>query len=94
MVAAARGYKRGLVALAPIHRDSREYVERGDVTMGANSVPSLSDMKHVRVTMTLTTVYMWIAVDITGPGNLVDLVLAGVKTAAAKWPAAITVTKH
>jgi hypothetical protein len=51
-------------------------------------------MKHVRVTIVLTTVYMRITVEIAGPGNLVDLVLAGVKAAAARWPAAVTVTEH
>jgi len=62
--------------------------------MSANPVPSPSSMKHVRVTIVLTTVYMRITVEIAGPGNLVDLVLAGVKAAAARWPAAVTVTEH
>lgn len=62
--------------------------------MSTNPVPSLSSMKHVRVTIVLATVFMRISVEMTGPGNLVDLVLAGVKTAAARWPAAVTVSEH
>lgn len=59
-----------------------------------NPVPSLSSMKHVRIAIVLSTVYMRISVEVVGPGNLVDLVLAGVKTAAAKWPAVVTVSEH
>lgn len=62
--------------------------------MSTNPVPSLSNMKHVRVTIVLTTVFMRISVEIVGPGNLVDLVLAGVKAAAARWPAVVTVSEH
>jgi hypothetical protein len=62
--------------------------------MSANPVPSLTNMKHVRVTIALTTVFMRISVEIVGPGNLVDLVLAGVRAAAARWPAVVTVAEH
>lgn len=60
-------------------------------TPDSNPVPSLSSMKHVHVTVALTSVYMRIEVDIHGPSNLVDLTLAGVKTAATRWPAQVTV---
>ncbi len=62
--------------------------------MSASPVPSLSNMKHVRIAIVLTTMYMRITVEVVGPSNLVDLVLAMVNTAAAKWPAVVTVSEH
>lgn len=63
-------------------------------TPSPNPVSALSNMKHARVVIVLTTVFMRISVEITGPGNLVDLVLAGVKTAASRWPSVVTVSEH
>jgi hypothetical protein len=59
-----------------------------------NPAPSLSSMKHVHIRIVIATLFLHISVDVAGPGNLVDLVLTGVKAAAARWPAVVTVTDH
>jgi hypothetical protein len=51
-------------------------------------------MKQVRVQIVVATLFLRISVEVVGPGNLVDLVLAMVKTAAARWPAVVTVTER
>jgi len=62
--------------------------------MSTPLTPPLSAMKQAHITVTVATLFLLVNVEVAGPRNIVDLVLAGVKAAAARWPAVVTVTER
>lgn len=62
--------------------------------MSATPVPPLSTMKHARVAVTVATLFLRVTIEVVGPDNIINLVLAGIRAAAARWPAAVTVSEH
>jgi hypothetical protein len=58
------------------------------------SPPPLATMRHITIRVVVATLFTHLTLEVTGPANIVGLVLAGVKAAASRWPAVVTVTEH
>lgn len=62
--------------------------------MSQPAPPPLSLMRKVNVSVTLPTLYLRISIDLAGPRNIVDLLVAAVRPAVARWPSSVVVTEH
>lgn len=62
--------------------------------MSQPSMPPLSLMRTVNVAVILPTLYLRISIDLAGPRNIVDLLVAAVRPAVARWPNSVVITEH
>ena len=58
------------------------------------AMPPLSQMRTVNVRVLLPTLYLSISIDLAGPRNIVDLLVAAVQPAVARWPNSVVITEH
>lgn len=56
--------------------------------------PPLSAMRTVSVRVVLPTLFTAISIDLAGPRNIVDLLVAAVRPAVARWPNSVVITEH
>jgi len=51
-------------------------------------------IRNVNVRVVLPTLWLAVSIDLAGPRNIVDLLVAAVRPAVARWPAVVTVAEH
>lgn len=57
-------------------------------------MPPLAAMRTVNVRVLLPTLWLAISIDLAGPRNIVDLLVAAVQPAVSRWPNSVVVTEH
>jgi hypothetical protein len=62
--------------------------------MSHPTMPPLFTTRVVNVRVLLPTLYLSISIDLAGPRNIVDLLVAAVQPAVARWPNSVVVTEH
>lgn len=57
-------------------------------------MPPLSLMRTVNVAVTLPTLYLRVSINLSGPRNIVDLLVGAVQPAVSRWPNSVVITEH
>ncbi len=56
--------------------------------------PPLSAMRSVHVRVILPTLCTLASIELTGPRNIVDLLVAAIGPAASRWPHSVVITER
>jgi hypothetical protein len=51
-------------------------------------------MRTVNVAVVLPTLFLRVSIDLAGPRNIVDLLVAAVRPAVARWPNSVIITER
>ena len=51
-------------------------------------------IRNVNVKILLPTLWLAISIDLAGPRNIVDLLVAAVQPAVSRWPNSVVITEH